>query len=128
MASEEGKRARVQRRRRRRRPIKQRYVTSLDGLRALCALGVIGYHMRLPWMGGGLLGVTILFVLSGYLVTAGLIREFGKSHGKIDLLGFWTRRFWRLMPTVFVVTAVTGVQHGRSFDRRVQPFRNQKVV
>ena len=52
----------------------QRYVKSLDGLRALCALGVIAYHMRLPWCGGGLLGVTILFVLSGYLVTAGLLR------------------------------------------------------
>ena len=48
--------------------IKPRYVSSLDGLRALCALGVVGYHMRLPWCGGGLLGVTILFVLSGLLL------------------------------------------------------------
>ncbi len=86
----------------------QRYVKSLDGLRALCALGVIAYHMRLPWCGGGLLGVTILFVLSGYLVTAGLLREFRKSRGRIDLRSFWTRRFWRLMPTVLVFVAVTG--------------------
>lgn len=92
----------------RRAPKAPRYVGSLDGLRALCALGVIGYHMRLPWMGGGLLGVTILFVLSGYLVTAGLMREFGKSKGTINLGSFWTRRFWRLMPTVVVFIAVTG--------------------
>ncbi len=92
----------------RRAPKAPRYVGSLDGLRALCALGVIGYHMRLPWLGGGLLGVTILFVLSGYLVTAGLMREFGKSRGTIKLGSFWSRRFWRLMPTVVVFIAVTG--------------------
>lgn len=85
-----------------------RYVNSLDGLRALCALAVVGYHMRLSWCGGGLLGVTVLFVLSGYLVTTGLIREFGSTRGTIDLKGFWARRFWRLMPTVFVFVAVTG--------------------
>lgn len=86
----------------------RKYVDSLDGFRALCALGVIGYHMRLPWCGGGLLGVTILFVLSGYLVTAGLLREFRKSRGRVDLPSFWRRRFWRLMPTVFLFVAVTG--------------------
>lgn len=86
----------------------QRYVDSLDGLRALCALAVIGYHMRLSWCGGGLLGVTVLFVLSGYLVTAGLMREFGSSHGRIKLGSFFSRRFWRLMPTVVVFVAVTG--------------------
>ncbi len=94
--------------RRRKRPAKQRYVSSLDGLRALCALAVIGYHMRLPWCGGGLLGVTVLFVLSGYLVTAGLMREFRTSHGKIRLGSFWLRRVTRLMPTVVTFIAVTG--------------------
>lgn len=87
---------------------KRHYVGSLDGLRALCALGVIGYHMRLPWCGGGLLGVTILFVLSGYLTTAGLLREYAISRGKIRLGSFWLRRLWRLMPTVLVFVAVTG--------------------
>ena len=40
----------------------RRYVTSLDGLRAVCALGVVFYHMGLAWCTGGLLGVTVLFV------------------------------------------------------------------
>ena len=90
------------------KPARQRYVSSLDGLRALCALAVIGYHMRLPWCGGGLLGVTVLFVLSGYLVTAGLMREFRTSHGTIHLGQFWLRRVTRLMPTVVTFIAVTG--------------------
>ena len=94
--------------RKRNRPARQRYVSALDGLRALCALAVIGYHMRLPWCGGGLLGVTVLFVLSGYLVTAGLMREFRTSHGTIHLGQFWLRRLTRLMPTVVVFIAVTG--------------------
>ena len=94
--------------RKRNRPTRQRYVSSLDGLRALCALGVIGYHMRLPWCGGGLLGVTVLFVLSGYLVTAGLMREFRTSRGTIHLGQFWLRRVTRLMPTVVTFIAVTG--------------------
>lgn len=95
-------------RKRRKTPAKQRYVHSLDGFRALCALGVIAYHMRLPWCQGGLLGVTILFVLSGYLVTGGLMREYGTSRGHIDLKSFFARRFWRLMPTVVVFVAITG--------------------
>ena len=94
--------------RKRNKPTRQRYVSSLDGLRALCALAVIGYHMRLPWCGGGLLGVTVLFVLSGYLVTAGLMREFRTSHGTIHLGKFWLRRVTRLMPTVVTFIAVTG--------------------
>ena len=85
-----------------------RYISSLDGLRALCALGVIGYHLRLSWCSGGLLGVTVLFVLSGYLVTCGLLREFSKSRGSIDLLSFWRRRVARLMPTAIVFVAVCG--------------------
>ena len=50
---------------------KSRYVTSLDGLRAICALAVVGYHMKLGWCTGGLLGVTVLFVLSGYVPILG---------------------------------------------------------
>ncbi|MBR3226344.1 MAG: acyltransferase [Atopobiaceae bacterium] len=93
---------------RRKKAPKRRYVSSLDGLRALCALAVVGYHMRLPWCSGGLLGVTVLFALSGYLITAGLLREFVSARGHISIGSFLTRRFWRLMPTVVVFIAVTG--------------------
>ena len=90
------------------RTAQQRYVTSLDGFRSLCALGVVAYHMRLSWCQGGLLGVTVLFVLAGYLTTAGLLREFRTTRGHINLLDFIKRRVLRLMPTVLVFVAVTG--------------------
>lgn len=62
--------------------------------------------MGISWCGGGLLGVTVLFVLSGYLATAGLMREMG-STGAIDLGSYWKRRFWRLMPQVVAFLLVT---------------------
>ena len=64
--------------------------------------------MKLSWCSGGLLGVTILFVLAGYLATAGLLRQFDKK-GTIDLLDYWRRRLWRLMPTMVVYVVVTAI-------------------
>ena len=82
-----------------------RYVPALDGLRALAVLAVIFYHMMMPWAPGGLLGVTIFFVLSGYLITGLLLREFGET-GTISLSNFWLRRVRRIIPAV--VFAVLG--------------------
>lgn len=84
----------------------RRYVTSLDGLRAICALGVVFYHMGLSWCGGGLLGVTVLFVLSGYLATAGLLSELSRT-GTIRLGSYWLRRIKRLLPTCIAFVVVT---------------------
>ena len=88
------------------RPAPRAYAHALDGLRALCALAVVGYHMGFRWIEGGFHGVTVLFVLSGYLATAGLIREFRRSHGHIDLVGYWTRRVRRTYPTTIVFILV----------------------
>ena len=84
------------------------YSKALDGLRAICAIGVIFYHMNMSWCQGGLLGVTILFVLSGYLATSGLLKEFAKS-GTINVMRYWVRRIWRLMPTVIAFVVVTSL-------------------
>ncbi|MGN0076083.1 MAG: acyltransferase family protein [Parafannyhessea sp.] len=102
--------AQPQQRRQQRQPERpasgKRYVTSLDGLRAICALGVVFYHMGLSWCGGGLLGVTVLFVLSGYLATAGLLSELRRS-GTIRLGSYWLRRIKRLLPTCIAFVIVT---------------------
>ncbi|MEG1197443.1 MAG: acyltransferase family protein, partial [Raoultibacter sp.] len=58
---------------------KSRYIPSLDGLRALAVLAVILYHTNAQWAPGGLLGVTVFFVLSGYLITGLLITEWKTS-------------------------------------------------
>ena len=83
-----------------------RYVPALDGLRSLAVLAVIAYHMGLTWAPGGLMGVTIFFVLSGYLITNLLIIEF-KTTGNINLPQFWLRRVRRLMPAIVFVIVGT---------------------
>lgn len=85
---------------------KSRYIPALDGLRTLAVVAVVLYHLNLTWAQGGLLGVTIFFVLSGYLITRLLLNEVAKT-GHIDLKSFWIRRIRRLVPAVVTVVFVT---------------------
>lgn len=85
---------------------KSRYIPALDGLRTLAVVAVVLYHLNLTWAQGGLLGVTVFFVLSGYLITRLLINEVSKT-GRIDLKSFWIRRIRRLVPAVVTVVFVT---------------------
>lgn len=85
---------------------KSRYIPALDGLRTLAVVAVVLYHLNLTWAQGGLLGVTIFFVLSGYLITRLLLNEVAKT-GRIDLKSFWIRRIRRLAPAVVTVVFVT---------------------
>ena len=78
---------------------KSRYIPALDGMRTLAVLAVIAYHMGFGWASGGLLGVTMFFVLSGYLITGLLIAEWDRSE-KINLPNFWLRRVRRLVPAI----------------------------
>lgn len=77
----------------------------LDGLRALSVLAVIAYHLNISWAPGGLLGVSIFFTLSGYLITDQLISQWQHTR-RIDLKDFWVRRIRRLMPAMFFMMAV----------------------
>ena len=75
------------------------YMPGLDGLRAISVLAVIAYHLNLKWAQGGLLGVGIFFVISGYLITDQIINEW-KGKQRFNLLNFWIRRFRRLLPAM----------------------------
>ena len=80
---------------------KSRYVPALDGLRAFAVLAVIFYHMGLGWAPGGLMGVTVFFVISGYLINGLLVAEHEQT-GSISLKSFWLRRVRRLFPAIFL--------------------------
>jgi peptidoglycan/LPS O-acetylase OafA/YrhL len=77
----------------------------IDGLRAIAVSAVFVYHARASWLPGGFLGVDVFFVISGYLITALLLAEFGGS-GRVSLRAFWARRARRLLPAVFVLIGV----------------------
>ena len=51
------------------------YFPHIDGIRAIAVLAVVLYHIRERTCPGGFVGVDIFFVLSGYLITKGLIKE-----------------------------------------------------
>jgi peptidoglycan/LPS O-acetylase OafA/YrhL len=63
---------------------------------------VLFYHAGITWVGGGLLGVDVFFVLSGFLITSILCREFGRRT-TIRLGHFWANRARRLLPALFVL-------------------------
>jgi peptidoglycan/LPS O-acetylase OafA/YrhL len=81
------------------------YMPGIDAMRALAVLAVFGYHAGLDWVPGGFLGVDVFFVISGYLITSLLLREF-RGSGHIELTRFWLRRARRLLPAVGVLIAV----------------------
>lgn len=75
------------------------YVPAIDGLRTVAVLGVLIYHLNPAWLPGGYLGVGMFFTLSGYLITANLMRSYRRGKG-LGLPTFWLRRFRRLVPAV----------------------------
>lgn len=77
----------------------------LDGLRAIAVLSVVAYHLFPGTLIGGYIGVDLFFVISGFLITALLLRQ-KDSLGKIDLKGFWVRRARRLLPALFLLLIV----------------------
>ncbi|MGV0390432.1 acyltransferase family protein [Corynebacterium phoceense] len=82
-----------------------RLVPGLDGLRGLAVLAVVIYHFFGDVLPGGYLGVDMFFVLSGFLITSLLVREF-RVTGRISLKDFWVRRFRRILPAAVTVLVI----------------------
>jgi peptidoglycan/LPS O-acetylase OafA/YrhL len=81
------------------------YRREIDGLRAIAVLAVVLYHAGTP-PAAGFVGVDVFFVISGYLITALLLREHA-STGRIDLLAFYARRVRRIFPAAVVLVLAT---------------------
>ena len=77
---------------------------SLAGLRGLAILLVLLFHMGVPMPNGGPVGVTVFFVLSGYLITRILLGELRRTD-RVDLARFYVRRLRRLVPALLMVVA-----------------------
>ena len=79
-------------------------VSSLDGLRGFAVILVMIFHTFLPYTSGGFIGVDIFFVLSGFLITTLLVKEY-ESKQTINLKNFYIRRVLRLMPALVIFVA-----------------------
>lgn len=88
------------------RPPRSHYVGALDGLRVLAILAVLVYHANPSWLPGGYFGVTVFFVVTGYLTTLSIEREIGRA-GRLDYPRFVLKRVTRLLPSMLAVVGVT---------------------
>ncbi len=84
------------------------YLPGLDGIRAIAVGAVVAYHLQVPCFDGGLLGVSVFFTLSGYLITSLLVQGFARR-GRVDLKEFWLRRARRLLPALLLMLPVVVV-------------------
>lgn len=80
-------------------------IAALDGVRAVAILAVLAHHGSYGIARGGFLGVDLFFVLSGFLITHLLVREWGR-HGRISLAGFYARRALRILPPLVAALAL----------------------
>ena len=91
--------------------IKLTYRPEINGLRAIAVWVVVLYHAQINIFGispfkGGLIGVDIFFVISGYLITSIIFKELFET-GAISIKNFYERRIRRILPALFFVMLVS---------------------
>ena len=99
----------------------QGFRADIQGLRAVAVLVVIAFHAGLP-LSGGFVGVDVFFVISGFVITAMLMREWDLT-GSVSLATFYLRRAKRLTPALALVVAFTAVASSlflSPFEQQVQ--------
>jgi len=82
-----------------------KYRREIDGLRAVAVLSVIFFHAGYDCFRGGFVGVGVFFVISGYLITTIILSE--QEKGTFSLMGFYERRFRRIVPALLFVIFVS---------------------
>jgi len=85
------------------------YRPEIDGLRTIAVMAVLLYHLHVDgFVTGGFLGVDVFFVISGYLITSLIHKEF-RTTGRFSFTGFYNRRIRRLLPILLVITIVSTI-------------------
>lgn len=85
-----------------------RYVSAIDGLRAIAVLAVVLYHVDPTWVPGGFAGVDIFFVISGFVVSLAS-STLDRTRFSRMVSGFYRRRVIRIVPALLVVIMATQV-------------------
>ena len=98
-----------------------RYIHSVDGLRAVAVVAVLLYHLGIDWIPGGFLGVDLFFVISGYVIT-GLILDSIERSGTLDLRAFYLSRIRRLVPALVAMVVLTLLYIGTYAPETVRRF------
>ncbi len=103
-------------------------IAGLDGVRAFAVIVVLWYHAELKGaLAAGFLGVDVFFVLSGFLITALLIREHEQS-GRIAIGLFYLRRARRLLPALLLTVLLSAVAALLVAPDAVSPLRGDVIA
>ena len=81
------------------------YRPEIDGLRAVAVIPVVLFHLKVPGLPGGFIGVDVFFVISGYLITSIIVDE--HRRGSFRFSQFWLRRVRRILPALVAMVAAT---------------------
>jgi peptidoglycan/LPS O-acetylase OafA/YrhL len=84
------------------------YIPGLDNIRGLAVLFVLLTHMSYGIVKGGLVGVELFFVLSGFIITS-LLQAESFAYGKISIWRFYLRRALRLFPPLLICILLANV-------------------
>ena len=87
-------------------PGDRKFRPDVEGLRAIAIALVVLFHVGVPGISGGFIGVDVFFVVSGFVITGLLLREHAAS-GRNRLLAFYGRRSRRILPAATLVIIVT---------------------
>ena len=84
------------------------YRADLDGLRAIAVLSVVAYHALPSLCPGGIIGVDVFFVISGFLISTIIFQSL--AAGQFSFFEFYSRRIRRIFPALIaVLTACAAV-------------------
>lgn len=86
-------------------PRQNTHIHGLDGLRGIAVIGVILYHLFPNTIKGGYLGVSLFFVLSGYLMAATSVRDWKSVN--FHIASFYRKRIRRIYPPLIAVIFIT---------------------
>ncbi|WP_082950904.1 acyltransferase family protein [Mycobacterium sp. 1164985.4] len=84
------------------------FFLDVEGLRGVAVALVVLFHAGVPHMAGGFVGVDVFFVISGFLITGLLLREYERN-GRLSFRGFYARRARRIIPPAALVLVVTSI-------------------
>ena len=92
----------------------KKYYPQLDSLRAIACLSVMLFHFStrkychshgIPFFDGGFIGVDLFFVLSGFIISTILVKQYAET-GNISIINFYKKRALRLYPPIIITVFV----------------------
>ncbi len=99
----------------------------IQGLRALAVGLVVLAHLGIVRLAGGFIGVDVFFVISGFLITGLMLRDFAHER-RISLRAFYARRAQRILPAAILVTAAVLIATGfTQASLRVMQYREDAL-